>query len=254
MGAEFSAFFANTAGSGTSSLVIGGATPTPISGGVAGRMLWDTGTTIDETDGLSWSATNKALTLGGATVTTSNPILNLTQTWNAGAVTFTGIDLNVTNTASAAASLLMNLKTGGATMFSVTRAGVVAATGAISGTTVTGSSAVITAGAAGFFSFSSRANLNSPADGQLSIRDTATTSLGVIQVNWGGATTAFPALVRPALSTTLQARLGDNSAFTFLQGKLQTDTAYTAGSAGAATGYLVMYDSAGTAYKVEARV
>jgi hypothetical protein len=36
-----------------------------------------------------------------------------------------------------------------------------------------------------------------------------------------------------------------------VQGKLTTDTAYTAG-APTATGYLVVYDSAGTAYKIPA--
>jgi hypothetical protein len=59
----------------------------------------------------------------GQTVTTSNPVLSLAQTWNDGAVTFTGWLLNVTDTASASASLLMNLQTGGVSQFNVTRAG-----------------------------------------------------------------------------------------------------------------------------------
>lgn len=40
-------------------------------------------------------------------------IFNLTDTWNAGATTFTAIKMNVTDTASAAASLLMDLQVGG---------------------------------------------------------------------------------------------------------------------------------------------
>jgi len=51
--------------------------------------------------------------------------------------------------------------------------------------------------------------------------------------------------------TTLQVRLGDDSAFASIQGKLTTETAYTAG-APTATGYLVLYDSTGTAYRVPA--
>jgi hypothetical protein len=51
--------------------------------------------------------------------------------------------------------------------------------------------------------------------------------------------------------TTLQVRVGNDSALTNIQGKLTTDTAYTAG-APTATGYLVLFDSAGTAYKVPA--
>ena len=61
--------------------------------------------------------------LTGATETTSKPLLDLSQTWNAGGVTFTGWKLNVTNTASAAASLLMDLQVGGTTAFNVNRSG-----------------------------------------------------------------------------------------------------------------------------------
>jgi hypothetical protein len=63
----------------------------------------------------------------------------------------------------------------------------------------------------------------------------------------GGTTAAFPAIKRS--STTLQARLADDSAFASIQGKLTTDTAYTA-TVVAATGYITIYDSTGTAYRV----
>jgi len=75
--------------------------------------------------GVTYDATNRALTLGGATVTTSNPVLNLSQTWNAGAVAFTGLKFNVTNTASAAGSLLADLQVGGTSGFSIDKAGIV---------------------------------------------------------------------------------------------------------------------------------
>jgi hypothetical protein len=68
-------------------------------------------------------------------------------------------------------------------------------------------------------------------------------------ITFGGTTSSFPALKRS--STTLQARLADDSGFASMQGKLTTETAYTAG-APTATGYLVLYDSNGTAYKVPA--
>ncbi len=64
-----------------------------------------------------------ALTLTGGTVTTSNPLIDATQTWNAGVVTFTGWKLNITNTASAAASLLMDLQVGGVSQLSVGKTG-----------------------------------------------------------------------------------------------------------------------------------
>jgi hypothetical protein len=66
-------------------------------------------------------------------------------------------------------------------------------------------------------------------------------------LTFGGATSSFPALKRS--TTFLQARLADDSAFTNIQGKLTTDTAYTAGSV-VPTGYITLYDSTGTAYRV----
>lgn len=59
----------------------------------------------------------------GQTVTTSNPVLSLAQTWNAGAVTFTGLLFNATNTASASQSLLLDLQVGGTSQFKVNKSG-----------------------------------------------------------------------------------------------------------------------------------
>jgi hypothetical protein len=70
---------------------------------------------------------------------------------------------------------------------------------------------------------------------------------GNAALNFGGDTSSFPALKRD--TTSLQARLADDSAFTNIQGKLTTETAYTAGTI-VATGYLTLYDSTGTAYRV----
>ena len=50
-------------------------------------------------------------------------IYDLTDTWNAGATTFNGIKLNVTDSASAVASKLVTLQTNGTEHFSVTKAG-----------------------------------------------------------------------------------------------------------------------------------
>lgn len=66
-------------------------------------------------------------TIAGGTVTVDTPLVNATQTWNAAGVTFTGLKLNVTNTASATASMLLDLQVGGASKFSVSRTGFVAA-------------------------------------------------------------------------------------------------------------------------------
>ncbi len=60
-------------------------------------------------------------TLG--TITANTPALTATQTWNDGAVTFKGIFLNVTRTASAADSRLLDLQLGGVSQVSVARKG-----------------------------------------------------------------------------------------------------------------------------------
>ena len=52
-------------------------------------------------------------------------IYNLADTWNAGATIFTAIKMNVTDTASAATSLLMDLQVGAGSKFSVSKTGAV---------------------------------------------------------------------------------------------------------------------------------
>jgi len=66
---------------------------------------------------------------------------------------------------------------------------------------------------------------------------------------FGGTTSSFPALKRSG--TTLQSRLADDSAFAPIQGKLTTDTAFTAGTI-TATGYITIYDSTGRVHRVNA--
>jgi hypothetical protein len=64
--------------------------------------------------------------LTGDTLTADAPVLNLAQTWNNGAVTFTGLKFNAagsSSTNSAAASLLLDLQVGAASKFSVRKDG-----------------------------------------------------------------------------------------------------------------------------------
>lgn len=83
------------------------------------------------------------LTLAAGTITTSKPALSATQTWNDGAVTFTARSLNITDTASAAASLLDNLQVGGASQWKVTKGGAWTSAG---GGTITAGGLTVTAG------------------------------------------------------------------------------------------------------------
>lgn len=54
-----------------------------------------------------------SLTIRGGTVTTDLPAFKLDQIWNAGGTTFNGMLVNITNTASAAASKLFDVQLGG---------------------------------------------------------------------------------------------------------------------------------------------
>lgn len=69
---------------------------------------------------LSGFAGSSALTINGATQTANFPALSITQTWNNSGVVFGGgIKQNITNTASAAGSLSMDLQVGGTSIFQV---------------------------------------------------------------------------------------------------------------------------------------
>jgi len=67
--------------------------------------------------------TSTGATISGGTVTGSNPVLDLSQTWNASGSAFTALKLNVTNTASANTSALVDFQLGGTSYFKVTRGG-----------------------------------------------------------------------------------------------------------------------------------
>jgi hypothetical protein len=97
--------------------------------------------------------TGGPLTLAGGTVTTSTPVLNLTQTWNDAGVTFTGLKANFTSTASAANSIMLDLQMGGVSKWNVdkdgdvTQAGALTIAGAVTGVTTLNATGLATLGA-----------------------------------------------------------------------------------------------------------
>jgi hypothetical protein len=99
---------ANLTATGSGTVIVSGAGGTTISGGA-----------------LTISASSATFATGS--IATSQP-LTLTQTWTNAAVTYTGLQVNVTDTASNAASLLMDLRVGGASRFSVRKSGFITAT------------------------------------------------------------------------------------------------------------------------------
>jgi len=108
----------------------GGGTP----GGSDTQVQFNDGGAFGGDSGLTYDDTAGALTVGGKTATTDSPVLNLSQTWNNAATTFTGLKLNVTNTASAAGSNLLDLQVGGTRQVSIDAVGLVE----LAGSTVSG--------------------------------------------------------------------------------------------------------------------
>lgn len=82
-------------------------------GGSATQVQYNNAGVFAGASGITTTGTELAIASG--TKTTSKPVLDLSQTWNAGGVTFTGIKLNVTDTASASGSILQAWQVGGTT-------------------------------------------------------------------------------------------------------------------------------------------
>ena len=97
----------------------GGGTP----GGSTTQLQFNDGGAFGGDSGLTFDKTAKTLNVTGATIAASDPIIDMAQTWNNAAVAFTALKLNVTDTASAAGSLLMDLQVGGVSKFKVDKAG-----------------------------------------------------------------------------------------------------------------------------------
>ena len=96
---------------------------------------------------------------------------------------------------------------------------------------------------------SASASLYAPSNGVLLIGNLTASDFGRLCL--GGTTSAFPAIKRNG--TGIDIRLADDSAFAPVKGKITTDTAYTATTV-VATGYITLYDSTGTAYRVPCAV
>ncbi len=91
------------------------------------------------------AAASAALTITQGTITAGTVIpLSTTVTWNAGAQTFTGWQLNATDTASAAGSLLIDLQKAGTSQFKVSKVGDVTVTGAYTSSSTTDATSTTT--------------------------------------------------------------------------------------------------------------
>lgn len=104
-------------GGGGGGITIGAA----VNGGTPSTLLY-VDAAGDVADGATTSVIGPAFASG--TITTSQP-MTLTQTWNDGAVTFVGASVDITATASAAASLVQRWRVGGSNVAEITKAGAI---------------------------------------------------------------------------------------------------------------------------------
>lgn len=178
----------------------GGGTP----GGSDTHIQFNDGGAFGGSSNLTWN--DNTLAINGGTVTASTPPLDVSQTWNSGGTTFTGIKFNATSTASAAASKLLDLQVGGTTAFSVARTGVAT----IGNSSTTGTIATLT---------------NSSGSTNLSVTTTASLQTDTPIVIAAGTATGAG---KPALSIT---QTWNSGIIPFDGIKLNvTDTASTAAS------------------------
>jgi len=104
----------------------GGGSP----GGSDTQVQFNDGGAFAGASGWTWNKTTNTMTLASGTQTTSNPAQVVTQTWNAGGVTFTGHRINITDTASAAASVIDEWQVGGARRLAIRKDGRILGDGA----------------------------------------------------------------------------------------------------------------------------
>ena len=119
-----------------------------------------------------------------ATLTTSKPFPSVAQTWNAGAVTFTATLVNVTDSASAAGSLLADWQVGGVSKASVKKDGTFTGLASLTTLAVSGTSTLATT------NFSKRYGA-----AQQTLTDGAT-----VAIDWSNGNTAI--LSSPAAART----------------------------------------------------
>lgn len=185
------------------------------------------------------------------TLTAQAPGLNHTVTWNGAGITFQGWVMQVTDTASAASSLLINLLVGGQTVFNVTKAGALTLYGAAqNGPGYNPALTITSLGAGGvalpidFIHPASSGNRNWRVGAQIitgngfdiipsTVADGATFTTPVFSILYTGAATIVGDLTLNTLTVGLGAgAVATNTAFGF-----QALAANTAGSTSTAVGY-----------------
>lgn len=145
-------------------------------------------------NGSVWQRVEGGADLNGVNLTVSGDTalsgaVNVTPTWNSGGTTFTGLGMNITDTASASGSLLFDLKIGGSSKFNVNKVGGLTLSGPVWPSYLRLDDG---AGANGVRLY--RAGL-----GILTLYNTAENDFNRLQ--FGGTSASFPAIARDGAGT-----------------------------------------------------
>lgn len=223
-----------------------------IVGGTNTRVLFDDSAVVGESAGFTFAKTTGQLSLTGVTNTTSNPVLNLSQTWNGAGATFTAILMNVTNTASASGSMLMDLQIAATSVFNFSKNGLLTIA---AGTGGGGNKAILadpsfsigysgvghfTAAAGGMFEFGS-SGINSPDTG------ISRNAASVVEIN-NGTPGTFAALKASQVTTNTAAAFHATGVALTNGAGVATGTLTTAPSAGNPTKWIGINDNGTTRY------
>lgn len=208
------AMFANFAVKSLGTVTSGGATLTSTA-----SLYVDGASTAGTNNYAIFSNNGEVMIMDSLTGSQATPTLEIAPTWNTSG-TPTAIVLNVTDTASNASSLLMDLKIGGVSYFKVAKTGVVTSVSSF----ISGAS--IEAASTGTVRWSSRSRIQSPSNGIIRLSDAAESDFSRLQ--FGGGTTSYPAIKRS--TTSLEIRLADDSAYTDLVANSISSRGYDSGA------------------------
>lgn len=160
------------------------------------------------TQTFSPAVNTSAIVVSGYSLTGANTqvLMDFTGTWNTSGTPVL-IRANVTDTASSASSLLMDLQVSSGSKFAVTKTGNVRIP------------------STGEFYWASSSQIFAPSNGNILLQNAAATDFGLLQ--FGGTTASFPALKRS--DTAIQFKLADDTAFAPITiGGLNLDRTITA--------------------------
>lgn len=198
-------------------------------------------------------ANTSAVAVSGYSLTGANtqPLLDLAGTWNTSGAP-SALKLSITDTASAAGSLLVDLQVGGTTKLAVKKNGdLTFAPGSNLPQTISAGTGYFQLGAQGASDVLNIGSGSINPGGSVSAFKAGTASMSftalhlATTVSAGGSNAT---LLKPK-ANGVSARKADDSAYHLLQGKLQTD-ANAATETITPDRTLTLYDAAGVAYKV----